>query len=388
MSQQTAKIGHRKRLRQRFLANPESLSQVQLLELLLTYAIPRRNVAPLAQSLFDDFGSIERILTAPYDDLLTVPGIGEQVAILIRVVARLAGNALDEPEQIIEAFEQPALFEIEPNLGPLFENVPEPTKPQMRTFANDEIANSLTFIPQAAQFEDLETFKAFLGAKLPYNSASTRQRRANYILDRFFSEEQLNVPITYYASICTTERDLKPVIFYHILKAEPLAAKTAEDFIWPALPIGYVEREAIREFILRHLPGIGPSSQNNVLRSLFNTYDLLSMGATEGTTLRFQVHSGTLEAFLYLLTAEFSRPGIYTFEALEESPLRRWLLWDREWMRRQLYNLRDFGIISKISEIDTMRQFTLQFNQAAALRQYFEHPEREALVLGEQSVTE
>jgi DNA repair protein RadC len=386
MSQQTNKAGHRERLRQRFLANPQSLSQVQLIELLLTYAIPRRDVAPLAQALFDQFGSIDRILNAPYDDLLPVPGIGEQAAILIRVVARFAGHVLNEPEQIIETFEQPTLFEMKPNLGPLLENMSEPTESQMRTFANDEIANSLTFIPQAAQFENLEAFKVHLWERLPYNSASTRQRRATYILGRFFPQEQLDVPLAYYAATCTSERDLKPVIFYHILKAESLAAKVAEDFIWPALPVGYVEREAMREFILRYLPDIGASSQKNALRSLFTTYDLLSVGTKEGTTLRFQVHTGTLEAFLYLLTAEFSQPGIYTFEVLEESPLRRWLLWDREWMRRQLYNLRDFGIISKVSEIDTIRQFTLQLDQTAALLQYFEHPERDVLAIREESL--
>lgn len=375
--------GHRERLRQRFLANPKSLSQVQLLELLLTYAIPRRDVAPLAQSLFDHFGDIERILAVSYNDLLTVPGVGEQVAILIRVVARLAGQVPNQLEQDIEPFEQPALFEMEPNLGPLFEDISEPTEPPMRTFANDEIANSLTFIPQAATFENLEAFKVHLKDRLPYNSESTRQRRANYILDRFFPEETLDVPLTYYVAKCSTEPDLKPVIFYHVLKAEPLAAKVAEEFIWPALPVGYVERETMREFILRYLPDASPASQTKILRSLFRTYDLLAIGSEEETTLRFQVHAGTLEAFLYLLTAEFPEPGIYTFEALEESPLRRWLLWDRDWMRRQLYNLRDFGLISKVSEIDTVRQFTLQFDQDTALRHYFEHPERDTLALRE-----
>jgi hypothetical protein len=51
--------------------------------------------------------------------------------------------------------------------------------------------------------------------------------------------------------------------------------------------------------------------------------------------------------------------------------MRRWLLWDREWMHKQLYNLRDVGILSKVSQIDTLRQFTLQYDQPTALRHYF-----------------
>jgi DNA repair protein RadC len=319
--------------------------------------------------------------------LVAIPGIGEQTAILVKVVAQLASKARDQAQPVPEAAEQPALFEVEPELGPLFDSTPEPKEPPMRTFANDEIANSLAFIPQAAQFETFEAFKAYLRERLPYNSESTRERRANYILNRFFPEERLDVPLTYYVAHCTSKEDLKPALFYHVLKSEPLAVKVAEEFVWPALPIGRVDREDLREFILRYLPDIGTSSQQNVLRSLFTTYELLSVGVQEDTTLRFQVHTGTLKGFLYVLTAEFPKPGIYTFEALEGGPMRLWLLWDREWMRRQLYNLRDLGVIAKVSEIDTVRQFTLAFDQWGALRHYFEHPERDTLAMREQPPT-
>jgi len=383
MTQQENRTGHRARLRQRFLADPAMLSEAETLELLLTYAIPRRDVAPLAQALVDRFGSTDHVLTAPYDELVAVPGIGEQAATLIKVVAQLASQARDQAEPVPEAAQQPALFEVEPVLGPLFDSKPQPAQPQMRTFANDEIANSLTFIPQAAQFQTFEVFKAYLKERLPYNSESTRERRANYILARFFPEERLDVPLTFYVAHCASQQDLKPALFYHVLKAEPLAAKVAEEFVWPALPIGRVDREDLREFILRYLPDIGTSSQKNVLRSLFTTYDLLSVGVQEDTTLRFQVHTGTLKGFLYVLTAEFPKPGIYTFEALEGGPMRLWLLWDREWMRQQLYNLRDLGVISKVSEIDTVRQFTLPHDQMTALRRYFEHPQRDTMALRE-----
>jgi len=272
-------------------------------------------------------------------------------------------------------------------LGPLFDSQSELEEPQMRTFANDEIANSLTFIPQATQFETFESFKAHLRDRLPYNSESTRGRRANYILNRFFPEERLDVPLTYYVAHCASQQDLKPALFYHVLKAEPIAAKVAEEFVWPALPLGRVDREAMREFVLRYLPDIGSASQKKILRSIFNTYDLLSVGVQDGTTLRFQVHTGTLEGFLYVLTAEFPKPGMYTFEALENGPTRLWMLWDREWMHRQLYNLRDLGIIAKVSEIDTLRQFTLAVDQEEALHHYFEHPQRDTLAMRERTST-
>ena len=375
--------GHRARLRQRFLADPMALSEPERLELLLTYAIPRRDTAPPAQALLDRFGSITGVLAASYEELTAVAGIGEQAATLITMIGLFRGEEQSGGENPAPVAEQPALLEVEPALGPLVDQDSEPKAPRMRTFANDEIANSLTFIPHVAEFEDFDSFKSHLRDQLPYNSESTRQRRANYILDRFFPEGRLDVPLTYYVTHCSSQEDLKPVLFYHVLKAEPLAARVAEELIWPALPLGRVDREAVREFVLRWLPDVGASSQQNAIRSLFTTYDLLSVGAEEYGVLRFQVHDGTLEAFLYILTAEFPQPGMYSFDALESGPMRLWLLWDREWMRRQLYNLRDLGVIAKVSEIDTLRQFTLSFDQWAALRHYFHHPQRTTLPMRE-----
>ncbi len=47
--------GHRARLRQRFLADSTALSDAELVELVLTYVIPRQDVAPQAQALLARF---------------------------------------------------------------------------------------------------------------------------------------------------------------------------------------------------------------------------------------------------------------------------------------------------------------------------------------------
>ena len=82
--------GHRARLRRRFAADPAALSDVELLELILTFAIPRLDVAPQARALLDRFGSPAGILAAPYEELLEVSGIGEGTALFLRA---LGGSA-------------------------------------------------------------------------------------------------------------------------------------------------------------------------------------------------------------------------------------------------------------------------------------------------------
>lgn len=382
--------GHRERLRQKFRQNPEMLSEIERLELLLTYAIPRRDVFPIAEELILQFSSLGNVLDALDQELMQIDGIGESVITFLHLISYLVKGAetpVTENSKSQAPGAQLNLFELGSEQTKRRTNKPASlakTRP-MRVFANDEIANTIELLPKASTFATLDEFKQYLNDKLPYNAAETRQRRANYIVERYFPEGHLEVPLAYYLGQYTAPSDLKPVVFYHLLQAEPIAAKVAEELIWPALPVGRVEREQTREFILRYLPEAGASSQKNMLRSLFYAYGLLDIGSMSDTLLRFQLHTGTLESFLYILTSVFSEPGMYSFEALYSSPVHRWLLWDREWVRQQLYNLQDFGVLTKVSEIDTVRQFTLAMDQSSALQTFFKHPERGQRAIREQA---
>ncbi len=82
--------GHRERLRKRYLTQDNDYMDTnRLLELLLTYAIPRQDVYMLANSLLSKFGDIAGVLNASVDELMLVDGIGETAAILISLVSSL-----------------------------------------------------------------------------------------------------------------------------------------------------------------------------------------------------------------------------------------------------------------------------------------------------------
>ena len=81
------KTGHRQRLRDRFLAgDAQSRSDEVLLELLLSFAIGRKDVKPLAEELIQVFGSLSQVLSATKDDLCKVKGIGQSSIALLKVV--------------------------------------------------------------------------------------------------------------------------------------------------------------------------------------------------------------------------------------------------------------------------------------------------------------
>ena len=71
-------LGHRKRLRERFLsAPPSSLPDYELLEIILFAATPRSDVKPLAKKLIAKFGSLAKVVSAPIEELKNIGDIGE-----------------------------------------------------------------------------------------------------------------------------------------------------------------------------------------------------------------------------------------------------------------------------------------------------------------------
>ena len=90
---------HRQRLREKFLKNPDALNKHELLELLLFYAIPRKNVNPLAHLLLDKFGSVNGVLSASANELMTVDGMGESTSAYITTLGKLLEVVSEEEIQ-------------------------------------------------------------------------------------------------------------------------------------------------------------------------------------------------------------------------------------------------------------------------------------------------
>ena len=78
---------HRKRLRERFIhGGAQAMPDYELLELLLFRSIPRCDVKPVARRLLETFGDFNRVLSAPLERLLEVRGVGEAVAVDLKIV--------------------------------------------------------------------------------------------------------------------------------------------------------------------------------------------------------------------------------------------------------------------------------------------------------------
>ncbi len=83
--------GHRQRLRERFERNGlEGFADYEVVELLLTLAIPRSDVKQPAKELIARFDNLRGILDASLSELRAVRGLGEVAPVGLRIIRAAA----------------------------------------------------------------------------------------------------------------------------------------------------------------------------------------------------------------------------------------------------------------------------------------------------------
>lgn len=84
-------LGHRERLRERFLRdNGSSLPDYELVELVLFMAQPRGDMKPLAKALMDRFKTFPDLIAADADEIRKVSGAGDATVAALKVVQAAA----------------------------------------------------------------------------------------------------------------------------------------------------------------------------------------------------------------------------------------------------------------------------------------------------------
>ena len=109
-----AHTGHRARLRGQFLhAGLDALTDIQVLELLLFYVIPRKDTNPIAHRLLTQFGSLSAVLDAPVEVLAQVDGVSETAASLLHLISALSRRYLIDRssfERILDTTEKAGAY--------------------------------------------------------------------------------------------------------------------------------------------------------------------------------------------------------------------------------------------------------------------------------------
>jgi len=93
--------GHRKRLKERFVESlktnvTNSIPDYEIVEMLLFYCVPRRDVKELAKDILKDFGSLSNLLTADINKLSENKNIPQSFTSLVKVINEASLRMLKE----------------------------------------------------------------------------------------------------------------------------------------------------------------------------------------------------------------------------------------------------------------------------------------------------
>lgn len=101
--------GHRQRLRARFVKSGlDGFADYEVVELLLTLAIPRSDVKQPAKALIARFGSLKGILDAPIEELRAVSGIGNVTPVALKIIKAAATLYLQQSSEGFDSFADPS----------------------------------------------------------------------------------------------------------------------------------------------------------------------------------------------------------------------------------------------------------------------------------------
>ena len=92
---------HRKRLRNKFMKSGiDGLTDHEIIELLLFYAIPVKNTNETAHRLIKEYGNLANIFDADEESLVKIEGVGESVATMFKLMRECVNKYINDKNDI------------------------------------------------------------------------------------------------------------------------------------------------------------------------------------------------------------------------------------------------------------------------------------------------
>ena len=364
----------RQRLKDSFIAGePESQTDEAILEILLSYAIPKTDLQPLAHKLINQFGDLSGVLAADFNELCNVSGMKTYSATLIKVLDRIRVNykiqlsknaSLSDKrisgQQTTLSFQEKMSEEDDSYINQKILRPEKRIKHQgTGLFSHAVLKEGIDILPKLPETEDLREIKQFIKDNLHFSAVETRKRYTNYIVSRLFLDGYADHALRLFAKNFTGSQELRDVCFYRFCKAEPLMFSICEDLILPAIGDGQLKRGRLRQYLTTRFP-----SSKNIKKGANGVVEAMIAGRiarSDYNKILFMYREISISSFAFVVHSEFPAPGIYDIAKIEQNRSIRALLWNPNRILPSLYELRNRGLIAKVSEIDTVRQFTTKY---------------------------
>lgn len=365
-----SEIGLRQKLREDFISGePIALSDEALLELLLSYALSRGNPEPLAKKLILEFGGLDGVLSSDFDALCRVNGVKSYTATLLKLAGHLRSKGIaEDPQRWIVRKPQQSLIEIQPLSHQKQIASPKDDRPLHRAsvakkksnlFTNSVLKEAIEILPSLPDTEDIGIIRAFLKENLPFSGQNTKDRYVPYIVNRLFPDGKADQALRYFAKIYSGRQELRDACFYRFCKAEPLMLSIFNDLLMPAVGYGRLDRLKIREYLAACYPSAKVISLS--AQAIVSALVAGGLARSDRKIISFSYRDPLTASLAFVIHSEFPYPGMYEISNVEQNQAIKSMLWNPDKLLAGLYELRNLGILAKVSEIDRFRQFTTKF---------------------------
>lgn len=348
----------------------------------MTYAIPQKDIQPLTHNLLATYGSLSGVLSTDMSTLCKHEGIKEHSAILLKIIDWICTHDCKAATKhtMKDELSTPPLF-TEATLDTLMADkedkaqakpitkVIKDTLPHPRTglFGKAKLQESIDMLPHLPDTESLADIKDFLRKHLHFSGQSTRERSARYITYRMFPGGYADSALLTFARAYASRQELRDVCFYRFCKVEPLMYDVIEDLLLPAIGAGQLPRSALRDYLAHRFPDY--SSTKDCAHAVVDALVAARIADVDRLTINFSYRDIKIPSLAFILHSEFPDPGMFDIGKLEQNRAIRAMLWKPDALLPSLYELRNRNFVSKVSEIDSVRQFTTKYtlNQVSEL---------------------
>jgi hypothetical protein len=399
---ENGKKGHRERLRERFLhGDASSRTDAALLELLLSFGIPRRDVQTLAEVLLARFGDLNQVLAADPAALRAVDGVEVHVTALLKLVDHITQTRnSDRPSSgpqglpgsvaVPAAPPGPALERPEPGNVPPIPlaqsemplNLPgqselplaqkAPAVRERKTIQDVLLAEGLLALKLAHEAKTPDEIQEILIKRLGQNSMETRRRYAQSIV-RWFFPDGLSGLLPRVWLAYQDEAIALDLLRWSYLAQEPIMGRCVAEALFPCetglvIPATYFDK-----FLQDHLGEAPPKKTRERLKSNLKKIGFLERAKGRPDRLLPVVPQKT--SFLILIHHLFAAKAVRTVELrnLVTNPFWKYLGYKSENTLRAVLREADAaGLVGKYVVADQLEQVTTCFT----LDEFLERRER------------
>ncbi len=221
------------------------------------------------------------------------------------------------------------------------------------------LKDAAELLPKLPNSDDFVEIKRFIVDNLRYNSEYSRKRYQRYITAYIFPNGVIDKAIKEFSKKAD-ESSIKNVCLYRFCKKYPLIYDLFTELFIPNISQGCISRKKLDAYLQERFPysSIGKDGSRGFLEALRDA-DVISY---DKGIINYSYRQVDPISFAFIVHSEFTTPGMYDISLIEKNQVYVPQLWRSDDLLESLYYLRNRGIFAKISEIDTVRQFTTKYS--------------------------